>query len=582
LTTLETHVAKDEPTTEDANYVESMMKDVRSREEDLVEAWNKLRVLSVVPEEVTEASNAEQVLRDRVYQACASGYLLISKVRAVTEEDDNSSTTTTNTNTNTSRTTLEKMKPPKFSGKIRDFARFKSDYESIVTPSYPDEVHQVYVLKERCLQTDAYELVKNISSLSEIWNRLSERYGDSTAIVDAVNKDIQNANIARQNSDAGFIEFVGIIEKGVEDLTMIEKQNELASALVVRNIENKLPRSVMHKWLEETHEDEGDKRFFQILKFLKEERKRVEKLVRQRGERDSGQGSGSGRREAGGGGSGGGGARVAGGAVGGGANQPQRECLLHPHANHFTRKCAQFKAKSVNERGQLVMERQACKLCLSTSHIGQECPHIAHWDPCGVNGCNQHHSRLIHGANVAGLFHIEREDSHTLLLIQTINSEYGPMVTFWDNGSQITLVTSSYVRRHKLSGIVVEYDLITVNNQRIPQNTRYFEIPITDNKGKTHIIQATEIDDICQETEFVNVTKLAQMFDGLNPHDVVRTMKKVDILIGSDNLAIHPSKVKTVDNLVLYDSMFGTGKILAGRHEMIKTKWTSLQLRASE
>ena len=52
--------------------------------------------------------------------------------------------------------------------------------------------------------------MKNISSLSEIWNRLSERYGDSTAIVDAVNKDIQNAIITRQNSDAGFIEFVGI------------------------------------------------------------------------------------------------------------------------------------------------------------------------------------------------------------------------------------------------------------------------------------------------------------------------------------------------------------------------------------
>ena len=54
------------------------------------------------------------------------------------------------TNTSLSKNTsvkLEKMKLPTFSGDIRHFARFQSDFESIVKPAYQDTLHQIYVLK---------------------------------------------------------------------------------------------------------------------------------------------------------------------------------------------------------------------------------------------------------------------------------------------------------------------------------------------------------------------------------------------------------------------------------------------------
>ena len=47
---------------------------------------------------------------------------------------------------------LQKMKPPTFSGKIREFARFKANFQSIVIPSYAEPVYQVYGLKETCLK----------------------------------------------------------------------------------------------------------------------------------------------------------------------------------------------------------------------------------------------------------------------------------------------------------------------------------------------------------------------------------------------------------------------------------------------
>ena len=42
-------------------------------------------------------------------------------------------------------------------------------------------------MKEKCLTDDAYELVKNIDSLKDIWEQLALRYGDNIQIVDAVN-----------------------------------------------------------------------------------------------------------------------------------------------------------------------------------------------------------------------------------------------------------------------------------------------------------------------------------------------------------------------------------------------------------
>ena len=41
----------------------------------------------------------------------------------------------------------KKMKLPKFSGNIRNFARFIKDFGNIVHPWYPDPVHQAYILR---------------------------------------------------------------------------------------------------------------------------------------------------------------------------------------------------------------------------------------------------------------------------------------------------------------------------------------------------------------------------------------------------------------------------------------------------
>ena len=102
-----------------------------------------------------------------------------------------------------------------------------------------------------------------------------------------------------------------------------------------------------------------------------------------------------------------------------------------------------------------------------------------------------------------------------------------------------------------------------------PQHTTLYEIPIVDHNGDTTLISAYEIESICDETAFFD-ERVTKLFSNLSIKDVSRPKSKVDLLIGSDNINIHPARIECVDKLVLFESQFGTGKVLGGRHHNIQ------------
>ena len=363
----------------------------------------------------------------------------------------------------------------------------------------------------------------------------------------------------------------------MQDLKAIEKESEIATAYTVRIIEEKLPDRVHLKWLEQEQSETGYQRFMDLIKFLKEERKRVERMLNTKPERvDNSRRSANSlqqqlqhqhqqqqqqqqrqqkrqQQQQG---------------------RPRNMCLIHPNARHLTRKCNTFKDKPLNDRCQLVSDMGACALCLTILHPGEECPKRATFRPCDIDGCNRYHSRLLHGCTVAGLqFHIQHTDhleSHTLLLFQTIVSELQRLVVFWDNGSQISLVTRAYASKQGLRGIHVTYDLVTINDVKT-QETILYDVPVTDRSGQTHIIKAYEIERICEDTDTVNLGAVVKLFRNLKETAVARPNQQVDLLIGMNYTSLHPDKISTSASLALFKSLFGTGRILGGNHKAISS-----------
>ena len=231
---------------------------------------------------------------------------------------------------------------------------------------------------------------------------------------------------------------------------------------------------------------------------------------------------------------------------------------------HLTRKCREFNDKSPEERAQLVRDLGACKLCL-TIHEERPCPFQARWQPCGVGGCEEFHSRLLHGAPALAVMHIFDSTRKTLLLMQEVSSIEHNIFVFWDNGSSISLVTKRYAVKHKLKGIPVSYDLLTVGNVVRPQKSWLYSVPIIDRNNNTTWISALEIEEICQDVSRINL-KLAKLFN-VEKRDIMRPRRNIEMLIGMGNAKAHPQLHEIKGDLVLYKSSYGSGKVLGGRHE---------------
>ena len=251
------------------------------------------------------------------------------------------------------------------------------------------------------------------------------------------------------------------------------------------------------------------------------------------------------------------------------------KCLIHQNANkpHLTRNCHAFKGKSPEERGKIVKDTGGCKLCLSKSHPNAPCPFESKWGPCKVDGCQEFHSKLVHGCGVPGISmhtYSYKSISHTLLLIQDVRTPTGNVKVFWDNGSSLALVSQNFVTRNRLTGVAVTYELITVGNQVTLHHTKIYEVMLMDRNGDKHKIVAYEIEEICGKIGKIKVGHLVQSFPSLKHEDVKRHSGEIDLLIGFDHAALHPQRIDVHEGLCLYKSQFGTGKILGGTHQLIK------------
>ena len=375
-----------------------------------------------------------------------------------------------------------------------------------------------------------------------------------------------------------------MVEKGLSDLTAIKARKDIANAYTITQIEEKLPKKTVSKWLDhetererrlkanestneesesegaEESEDDSENKFERLLSFLKDERKQAERLVqlrpppkeRREGDRNNRERDNS-RMSAG---------------LQGREVRHDNSCLVHPNSNHLTRKCHAFNNMNAQERGKVVKDTGGCKLCLSVSHIGSNCPFEGKWKNCDVGGCNKPHNKLVHGATeiACGTIQYQPKESSTLLLIHDVRTSSGKIRTFWDDGSTLSLIAKSYVERMNMVGVKVKYELTTVGNQTTTHYATLHTLKIIDRRGNEHELKAFQIDSICGFIQSIPVKKYIKLFPGLKRKQVERKSGEIELLVGNEVAPLHPQRIGTNEGLVLYETPFGTGRILGGRH----------------
>ena len=583
-----------------ASQVDSYNERLVEMDEKINNSWTELVSLHTTTDDLEQITEELKIteIRSAIQEARSGSAAFIQQCRpkaaSTPSEAGSDSSDGRNSNSSSSNTDSRMLRPqktnyPTFRGDIRTFARFQKEFEKIVTPFYTDSSQRAYVLKESCLKGDVKKLVENIEDIELIWKRLTEKCGNKMDLVDVVIKEFDETPKLKQNDDAKFIAFVDLLEKGIQDLEAIDARGDLANAYTVKMVESKLSRESYLEWLkseESLDVPPNTSKFDKLFLYLKNERRCIEKVAQRSTKPATTPGGKKKNDEL---------CNLANTNNNDGSRTPN-PCLIHQTTagkKHFTRKCRSFTGMNDEERVAVLRSTKGCVLCLSIGHIGQPCPLKDSWGPCNINGCDKYHSRHLHNAigknlltasevscsvtilknsvsilSCAGTIAIHCE---TLLLMQEIPTTYVKTSSFFDNGSTISLVSKSFIIRHNLKGLRVSFNLITVGGTTSTQYSFIHEIPLIDIEGNIHNIHAYQIDEICGEMNNVDLTAAALLFPGLSLEEVKRKGGHVELLIGAKNLSIHPEKLSEVDNLVLYRSIFGTGRILAGSHPTISS-----------
>ena len=95
-----------------------------------------------------------------------------------------------NLEANTTNLCFEKIKMPRFSEELREYPRFRKDFEVQVMPSLNSST-ACYTLRS-CLCEGPLAVVRGVDDdIDEMWRHLEEKYGDPAKITDVIVNSIQ-------------------------------------------------------------------------------------------------------------------------------------------------------------------------------------------------------------------------------------------------------------------------------------------------------------------------------------------------------------------------------------------------------
>ena len=248
--------------------IKEMRKDLKSQLKSCEKAHTEY-MISLDESEAAEERNWMRVLKVKfgeVNQTCEL-YLQKNEVK-----DSGSS--------QKSALKMQHVQLPQFTGNVRDYPRFKSDFTKQVRPQLKSDSSAAYVLRS-CLKGLALDVVNSIDDdLNEMWARLDDRFGKPSKLTDAIMNEIKRF---RQLSDGDlkrFTEFVNMVEKGYRDLVRIGMEREISNSHAVSLVEEKMPERIAWEWAKEVSRrnsavDERNK-FPHLLDFLLEQRRIIE------------------------------------------------------------------------------------------------------------------------------------------------------------------------------------------------------------------------------------------------------------------------------------------------------------------
>ena len=463
---------------------------------------------------------------------------------------------------------LERMKLPQFSGNIRDYPRFRSDFEKQILPEL-ESGKVAYVLKS-CLGGEAFDAIYNLDDdVTKMWKRLDEKYGLPSKLVDVVVYDIKNIKHLQEGDDQSFLELINTVEKGYQDLARINMESEISNSGTVSLIEERLPRDIKREWSREvnrsTSKVEQKNKFPYLLQFLQEQRKIIEYESSEL--RIGGDHARKGRVHV---------IDRDGKFIEDKEATKTTRCLVHSSSTHNTADCRVYQEMTPEGKVQLLKEKRACWSCLKIGHRSIDCRQRK---KCNSDDCSKYHHDSLHVAHVQGVaFHIpyvsrpnsdaDGKESRTCLLqvmkVKSAVNAAAPLNVLWDGGATISLITFAKARELSLDGEEIRLSVVKVGGVKEEMRSSVYKLPLIDESGETVNFRVYGIDRISSPVEGINLNGVMHLFQNINKQEIQRPSGEIDVLIGYEYAGYHPEREQSSGHLLLLKNRFG--RCLGGSH----------------
>ena len=145
---------------------------------------------------------------------------------------------------------------PKFSGLVREYAIFRSDFKHAIEARYSKR--DAITILRACLQGKPLELIKGIGSdYDAAWEYLNSIYGDPRYVSDTITQDIVKFRPIRDGEDARFCDLVHLVKRCYNTLKEVGLPSDMDNSHMLSIIEQKMccdDRKVWSRELERTNQ----------------------------------------------------------------------------------------------------------------------------------------------------------------------------------------------------------------------------------------------------------------------------------------------------------------------------------------
>ena len=445
---------------------------------------------------------------------------------------------------------LEKPKLPSFSGDVREYAIFRSDFKHAIEARYTKR--DAITMLRTCLKDKPLELIKGIGSDYEAaWSYLDAIYGDPRFVSDTVTQDIMKFKPLNDGEDARFCDLVHLVNRSYNTLKEVGIPSDMNNSHMLSIIEQKMCADDRKIWARDLEREKKTPTLQALLSWMTVEMKsrmratapiRATAIQRRLVHHVSTDSSSR--------------------------NLPTRhKCWICLNSAHWPDQCQKFALLSIDDRYRIAKENRVCFSCLkkagkdhkaSNCSRRQQCPKLDN----GIQ-CTSFHHQLLHKTKPVQIgIATAIDESEAVLPIISANLSnssgfFKRANVLLDSGAQISLIRQDTAATLGLQGQNVTVSITKIGGEEETIKTKRYTVAISSVDGnRQYSVKAIGIPVISDDIKSINTSSCSELF-GLQGQKFHRGRGHVDLLIGIDHAHMHSGETKQANHLVARHSPLG-------------------------